>query len=239
MKLETALDEFETAQRRKLRGEEGRPAALALDALREFLLEQAGREETGQLTTEDLRAFVLEHYPSQEEPEGEVALLLLRTTRQFAEWLLERGERSPAQFLAGAERLERELPRVMEALAVLREHTAQTRFGGAVEVAAGEEEEAPTAAMTAGVDRVVELDRIDYAAAQLDYFTVERVSPGALALRSSSRELLAEGLAEPVAVPEQAAELLRAEDIIYAEIAPVPDGWEMLEVFGVRPGGFA
>ena len=77
----------------------------------------------------------------------------------------------------------------------------------------------------------------------MDYFTVQpgiqvEGPSGTLSLQSSSREILREGVAAPVHVPGPAAALLRPGDILYAEIAPGPTGWEVLEVFGLRPGGY-
>lgn len=252
MKLETALDEYGLLERRRRRGEEGQRTALALGALREYLVDHSGIEETERLSSNDLFSFLMEYYPSQEEPDPAVGLALLEVSSGFAGWLLERGERSLADFARASGRLREDLPRVMEALALLQEHARRDDLGGTVPVSE-EEEEGEVGEMTSGLDRVVSLDQMDYTAAQLDYFTLEQISsqqsaigsqsglpiPNAsLSLRSSSRDVLKEGVASPVRVPAQAAALLRPGDILYAEIAPGPAGWELLDVFGLRPGGY-
>jgi hypothetical protein len=238
MRLETALDEFGLLQRRKHRGEEGKRVALAHSALREYLLEHAGIEETVRVSSDDLLNFLLEYYPSQEEPEVEVAMALLEVCSGFALWLIERGERSLAAFAREEERLREDIPRLIEVFGILREHTRQGDLRSEVLVDPEEEEgsDGPLGSLSSGLDRTVRLDVLDYNRAEMDYYTVERVEEGAVALRSSGRDVLEEGLAEPVRVPLQATERLRVGDILYGEIAPGPDGWELLEVFGLRPG---
>jgi len=237
LKLTTALDEFGLLQRRRHRGEEAQLTALALAALREYLADYAGIETTEALSPNDLYSFILEYYPSQEEPDALVATALLEVCSAFALWLLERDERALAPFAAVAERLREDLPRVMAALAVLRDHVAEADLTSPVELTEEGEEE-PAATVGTGLDRMVRLDQVDYAAAQMDYFTIRRVAPGSLALESSGREALNEGLAEPVAIPAAASEHLRVGDLFYAEIAPGPNGWEVLDIFGIRPGGY-
>jgi hypothetical protein len=237
MTLSTALDEYELLQRRRHRGEAGQQTALALSALREYLVDDSGLETTEGVTSDHLFSFLLEYYPSQEEPEPVVALALLDASAGFARWLLERGERAVARFAGSEERLKQDLPRVMDALALLREYTGKDELRSSVEVSE-EEETGPIGAMSSGLDRVVRLDQVDYLAAQMDYFTLRSVSDGSLSLEASSREILGEGPAEPVPVPPAVTALLRPGDILYAEIAPGPAGWELLEVFGIRPGGY-
>lgn len=102
--------------------------------------------------------------------------------------------------------------------------------------ARAESRQAALATLSSGAERVARLDQIDYPSAQQDYYEIERVDESFLVLRSPVRSALGEGPAEPVPVPAAAAELLRTGDIIHAEIAPGPAGWELLEVFGIRPG---
>lgn len=242
MKLERALDEFGLLERRRRRGEEGQRTALALGALREYLVDHSGIEETERLSANDLFSFLMEYYPSQEEPDPAVGLALLEVSSGFATWLLERGERSLADFARASERLREDLPRVMEALVLLQEHARRGDLGGTVPVS-DEDDGATAGEMTGGLDRLVSLDEIDYTGAQMDYFTIApeiRVEGqnAFLTLQSSSREVLKEGVASPVHVPAVAAALLRPGDILYAEIAPGPGGWELLDVFGLRPGGY-
>jgi hypothetical protein len=237
MKLDTALDEFGLLQRRRHRGEEGRRVTLALAALREYLATDAGAEDTEALKPADLIDFLLEHYPSEEQPDPEVALVLLEVCAEFALWLLERSERSLAPFAAAAERLREDLPRVMEALALLREDTRRDDLATTLSLSAEESEE-QVAEMTGGLDRLVRLDEVRYHEAQMDYYTVFSLGDDTLALQSSEREALGEGVAEAVKVPARVTGLLRVGDIVHAEIAPGTGGWELLEVFGIRPGGY-
>jgi hypothetical protein len=76
---------------------------------------------------------------------------------------------------------------------------------------------------------------LDYTQAETDDYHIARVEEAALELTSPTREALGSGPATPVTVPSAAAERLRAGDRIQAEIAPGPAGWELLEVFGIRP----
>jgi hypothetical protein len=236
MTLEGALEEFSLLQRRRHRGEDGRRFAAALDALREYLLNYSGFTEPGDISPRDLLHFLLDYYPSQDEPDAEVALALLEACAGFALWLTERGERRLAPFLRDEDPLRRDLPRVLEALSLLKEHADRDRLTPPVLAEDGEE---PPAAVSSGMDRVAHLDRLDYGAAEEEYFRVTAVGEAAVALQSVEREALGEGAVEAVPVPAPAAGLLRAGDIIHAEIAPGTGGWELLEVFGIRPGGYA
>lgn len=237
MNLSNALEEFGLLQRRRRRGEEGQRTAAALAGLREFLVDYSGFEETEQVRPPDLMTFLLDYYPAEEEPEPEVALALLEAAAGFALWVVERGDRTLAPFLAREERLRRDLGRVLEALSALKAHARREDIGGAVALAA-EDEQGDVGSMGAGVSRVARLDEVDYPSAEEEYFTVRRAEPEKLELQSAEREALGEGPVGPVIVPARASELLRPGDIIHAEIAPGPAGWELLEVFGIRPGGY-
>lgn len=238
MKLETALDEFGLLQRRRHRGDEGRQTVAALAALREYLLDYSAYGDSTEVTASDLFTFLLEYYPAEEEPDAEVAVNLLEVAAAFALWLVERGERALAPFAVAADRLRDDLPRVLEALALLKEHSRRDDLAPPV-LLTDEEDEQPVGAAGSGVNRVMRLDQIDYAAAEEEYYTVRTVEGASITLHSAEREALGEGPAGPVPLPPRAAELLRANDIIHAEIAPGPQGWELLEVFGIRPGGYA
>ena len=237
MKLSHALDEFDLQQRRLRRGPEGRLAATALSALREYLADYSGFDETTEIAPKDLYAFLLDYYPSEEEPDAEVAMALLDVAEQFSLWLLERGERGLAPFAAEAERLKADLPRVLEAQERLKQHTRRDDLAPPAELLDDEENES-VGAIGSGVNRVARLDQIDYPSAEQDYWIIRRTQP-ALSLQSPQREALGEAAAEPVVAPVEAVGLLRAGDIIHCEIAPGPAGWELLEVFGIRPGGYA
>lgn len=264
MRLEQALDEFGVTERRRKRGEGGREAALSLAALREYLLEYAGHETSGDLTPQDLYAFLLEYYPSEEVPDADVALSLLDTTTAFATWLLERGERGLAPFLAREDSLREDLPRVLMALSTLEEYVERDRLGPPLlaETPAdrnshepGHPEDAPDAPddppsaggellgeLGSGLDKMVRLDEVEYPDAEDDYYTVTEVREDGFTVTSPTREALGQPPAR-VRAPLPGG-LLRAGDIIHAEIAPStggrePEGWELLNVSGIRPGGYA
>lgn len=237
MNLPSALEEFGLLQRRRRRGEEGQRAAAALAALREFLVDYSGFESTEDVSASDLMTFLLEYYPAEEELDAQVALALLDAAGGFALWLLERGERGLAPFAAREERLREDLPRVVEALALLKEHARREDIESSLTLD-GAEGEAEIGSVGSGLSRVARLDEVDYAAAEDEYYTVRQSREGALELHSAERRALGEGPVGPVPVPARAVELLRAGDIIHAEVAPGPAGWELLEVFGIRPGGY-
>src|SRR5688500_3578013 len=79
MKLDQALDEYGLRQRRLHTGDEAQVTSVALEALREFLMDHSGYEETHQITPRDFFSFLLDYYPSEEEPEEGVAEKLLET----------------------------------------------------------------------------------------------------------------------------------------------------------------
>jgi hypothetical protein len=237
MKLDAALDEFGLLERRRHRGEMGGEGAAALAALREYLADYSGYQETTQITPRDMLDFLLEYYPSQEETEPNVALALLGAAAGFALWLVERGERNLAPFAAREEDLRRDLPRALNALALLKEHARREDLRTDLEATTENGDEAP-ASIGSGLDRMARLDEIAYAAAEEEYYRVEEVRRDRLVLSSSERAALGQEPVEAVMVPAAAAELLRPGDIIHAEIAPGPEGWELLEVFGIRPGGY-
>jgi hypothetical protein len=235
MKLASALDEFSLRERRRGQGEEGRPARFALAALREYLLDHSGFEESGELRPEDFLDFLFAYYPAQEEPESTVALSLLDASAAFSRWLAEHGDHALHGFAALEERLREEIPRAIEVRELLHAHAHREDLGGSAYLAETENE-SPVGALETGLDRIARPGEVDYPAAEEDYFTVREVSGSALTLTSPQREALGEPPLGPVPVPAQAAERLRPGDILHAEIAPGPDGWELLEVLSLRPG---
>jgi hypothetical protein len=238
LKLEAALDEFGLDQRRRVRGDEGRQVALAIATLREYLMDAAGLLETGDLSSDDLFDFLLDYYPSQEEPDPAVLTALLEAASGFALWLLDRGETALAPFADAGERLREDLPRVTEALLLLQEHLREAAIAEPT-ILTDESSGVELGAIGSGADRLARLDELDYARAETDHYRIGSLDERGLTLLSDTRKLLGDGAAGPVAVPAEVAELLRPGDILYAEIAPGPGGWELLEVFGIRPGGYA
>ena len=242
MNLSQALDEYDLLRRRRQRGDEGRLSAAALVALRDYLVDYSGYEDTADLRASDLFAFLLDYYPSEEEPDAAVAMSLLEVSAAFARWLIERDERALVPFAAAEFSLRDDLPRVLEAYRLLKEHTDRDSLSppASVTTEEGEEEVAEVATQ---YQRIARLDQVDYGAAQQDYYRVARIEDGALFLTSGGREALGEGEAGPLRVPVEASERLRPDDTIHAEIAPgttgsVGEPWELLEVLGVRPGGY-
>jgi transcriptional regulator with XRE-family HTH domain len=239
LNLKTALDEYALLLRRRARDRDLARQEAALGALREYLSDYAGREETQELLPADLTHFLVEYYPSQEEPDAEVAATLLEVSADFGEWLLERGERSLRPFVAKRERLAADLRRTLEAFQILREDLSSRELETPTLLDGEEDEqETPIGAIGTGLSRVADLHLIDYPSAEEERFRVLVAKPGALTLHSTARAVLGQAPAEPVRVPAGVAERLRPDDILHAEIAPGPEGWELLEVFGVRPGGY-
>jgi hypothetical protein len=237
MNLQAALDDYGLARRRKHRGEEARQTAAALSALREYLLDYSAYEDTCEIRPADLFAFLLEYYPSEEEPDAEVALALLEAAAGFALWLVERDERALAPFAAAEERLREDLPRVLRAFTLMRDHARRDDLSSSLDLDTEEGESFGTLATNA--NRLARLDQIDYASSEEEHFTVTAVDEASVTLTSRERQALGEGAVGPVLVPAEAAKLLRVGDTIHVEIAPGAAGWELLEVLGVRPGGYS
>lgn len=237
MNLPRALDEYGLHVRRRIRGDAGRLAGTAQAALREYLTDYCGLEDTAALTPGDLFAFLLDYYPAEEEPDPVGALALLDAAAGFSRWLLERDEVQTASFAAAEERLREDLSRVLAARALLHAHARRDDIAAEVPVEdAAEGTELGT--LGTGLTRVARLDEVDYPAAEEDRYRVVAVEPGQVTLHAATREALGEGPVGPVLLPAGAAERLRPGDIIHAEIAPGPAGWELLEVLGIRPGGY-
>lgn len=237
MNLNQALDEFDLLQRRRHRGEEARLAGSALAVLREFLVDHSGYLDTTEIRPADLYAFLLDYYPSEEEPDPQVALALLDAASGLARWLIEREERNLAPFAAAEFSLREDLPRVIRALRILKEHAHRDDFSGPG-VVTDEEGEEELAHVETPFQRVARLDQIDYASAEEEYYSVDRIEENRVFLISAERQALGEDAAGPLTLPQEAVSLLRRGDTIHAEIAPGSAGWELLEVFGVRPGGY-
>src|SRR5436190_1296952 len=110
--------------------------------------------------------------------------------------------------LRGRDDTERLRERLL-ATAVLREYFE--------EYAALDEVEQPVGAMTAGLDRIVQVGDRDLARAVHDEFEVAAVDEEALTLR---RRAAGGELVAPVSVPAAAGRLLKPGDILTLEIAP-------------------
>ncbi len=95
----------------------------------------------------------------------------------------------------------------------------------------------PLGLLSTGLTRVVRPEELDYTRAEADTFEVVEVEEQSVALLSPARRQLGEGPAAPVAVPAPAAGWLRVGDVMHVEIAPSADGWEILHVETVFPGG--
>jgi hypothetical protein len=247
MRLKSAIDEYRLLTRRRLRGEEAREASAALDALSEYLVDYEELPTCEDLEPAHLLDFLLDYYPREEEPDEAVADVLLSTALGFAEWLMQRGFRKAASFLRHSEYLRDSLPRVCRLLRVLREHVHQDNLSSSVCVAATSDlaewtatddprQEQLLGVLGSGLERVEDLEALQYDLAEEEHFRVLAVNGTALVLQSREREALGEPPAGPVFIPAEALALARVGDIIHVEIAPSPGGWGLLEVFSVRPG---
>jgi hypothetical protein len=85
---------------------------------------------------------------------------------------------------------------------------------------------------------VIRPEEIDYARAREDYFRVERIDEASIVLQSPTGGELGEEAVGPVRVPRRAAALLRPGDVLYVEVAPGPEYWEILEISQALPGGY-
>lgn len=248
MNLIEVLEEYELAERRR-RGSEVTYLPVAVAALRDYLHMELGDLEHSELPAETLYSFLLDHYPREEEPDEAVALILLEVAAGVARHAVARGLRTPAPFLTAVARLREDLPRTIRAYRALREQVRPEAPAGRIAVVRGgnegedselpEEEEPNPAQLSAGVDRLAHLDRVDYAAAEDGYYTVLGLSSETMTVQSETRRALGE---PPVRV-RLPAELappgdLREGDTVHAEIAPAEGYWELLDVFAVRPGGY-
>ncbi|MBM3459163.1 MAG: hypothetical protein FJX77_11600 [Armatimonadetes bacterium] len=241
MTLQQALDEFELLQRRRLSGTDREITVTAVRALREYLLDHVGLEQAGELEDWNLYEFLLDYYPSQEQPELEPALFLLRTAAAFSRWLIERGERATAPFLEASDRLAADLPRTLRALELLQEHTRRDDLRSELDLEEPDEEgegSHPLGVLSAGLDRVARPGELDYDRAEEDYFAIRDVGAGFFTLSSDSLLALGQESLGPVRAPEAATAELRPGDLFHAEVAPGRDGWQVIEVFGIRPGGY-
>jgi hypothetical protein len=247
MKLDEALDEFDLWMRRSRQGEDRVAATAAASALREYLVDYAAISDSEALRPRDLLDFLLDYYPREEDPDPEVAQILLEVTADLARWLVERDERSLAPYLRVSERLRKDLPRAFEALGLLREHVARLDLSRPHlvemdEQADGEEEEPeeaqPVGVLDSGLHRIASLDEIDYPEAEVARFRVVETAGDHIFVQSPSREALGEPPAGPLRLPAPAAARLKPGDTLHAEIAPGRAGWELLEIFGIGPGGY-
>ena len=232
--LESALRQFQAEARP--RGRAGEPdLAVCLPA---YLSDYAGLERVGELAPAHVWEFLLEWAPSALGLEAAEHVALTRRMRAFVDWL---AGAAGIETLAGlADRLralERDLGRchqLVERFAVAREAEELSRPVTGV----SEADEAPVAVLSGGAQRLVDLTRVDYAAAEADYFRVSRVEGQSAFLYTPERRQLGEADLGPVRLPAGAAELLRPDDILKLEVAPAASGWEILDVESVRPGGY-
>jgi hypothetical protein len=212
----------------------------ALDLLLEFLAEYASLETTEALQLADLEEFFIDGYVGRSDPEAAAAELVLDTVGDWLEWS---HARSPwalhAQFQPLQARLSEDLPRVLEAWQILADAVTRARLDDAAEASLTDQaSNLEERLLSAGLDRILHVQEIDYGAAREDHFRVERLEAAALVLRSPSGAALGEEPIGPVRVPERVAELLRPGDILHLEVAPRATGWEILEITQVLPHGY-
>jgi len=237
METERSLDQFGEALRRNARGEELRELLAALHVLREYFLDYAELNTVEAIRPADLREFGRDWLIRSEEATAASAATALQALEGWVAAFARYHEEPARSELAHvAAVLRREVPRALEVRDLLRAHLAGSDLGAAFELAA-EEDEIPVGSASAGLDRIVQLEGVDFSQAEQDEWELIDFDAEGLMLR---RLLTTEGiepLAGPVRVPPAAAALLRPGDILNLELAPGPQGWELLEVLGVYPGG--
>ncbi len=238
MPIEAAIQEYLRNQKEFAPRDQVEFDLAVLARLQEYLEGDALGEPREVIKPDDLRAFFRDWYRQDEDVTPEATERLGAALLGFARWLDNRADDSSAQstHVAAMAPLADALPRTARIAALLRRHARREDLGEAipVEEAAGG---SPLGTISGGVNRVIRPEEIDYARAEEDTFTVAAIDERSVSLLSPSRAQLGEGVAGPVAVPVRVARLLRVGDVLHGEIAPTRDGWEVLNIETVYPGG--
>ena len=231
--LEDSLAAYAGAARRRGNA----PAEESLAGLRQFLEDYIGLEEVAEVRSGHLLEFLLEWAPSRFTLSAQEHMELLRLARGWAEWLCAQGPSQLDPALDVLRRLEGDLTRCHRLVELLDEMLQAGRLGEEI-IGVGEESQAPLGIISAGAQNLIDLSRVDEAAAEMEYFVVSRVEGGAVYVDSEHRRALGEPELGPVLLPPGAAELVRPGDILNFEIAPTAEGWVPLHVECVTPGGY-
>lgn len=240
METTRSLEKHEETLRRELAEEPLRERLAALAVVREYFLEHAGIVDVEALGPEDVRDFAVEWLIRSGEADAESARAALAALEgwvgSFAGDLTPDRRRELAALL---KELRREVPRVLKAYDLLARRTGGEPAGGAVALAEDDEEEEPTGEVTAGLDRTVDLEGIDYARAEQEEFVLASLEGDEAILRASLPGAASPPEYGPVRLPPGAAGALRPGDILNVEIAPGEGGWEIVDVLAVYPAGLA
>jgi hypothetical protein len=240
MDLRESIEQYRQELEAAAESPEPDARTVALELLQEFLGDYASLQTRDALSAADLEEFFVDWYLRRPGAEATFAVTLLETVRDWLEW-------SDREALPGLsdrfqplyERLREDLPRVLEAWEILAQELRQAQADEAEEAGLEDLPALPSAGLvSSGLNRIIRPEEIDYSAAREDYFRIETVEESSLTLQSPTGAELGEGAIGPVPVPERVAELLRAGDILYAEVAPGRQGWEILEIAQVLPGGY-
>jgi hypothetical protein len=232
MNLAHSLNEHE----RELGRSAGPRRAAALRLLRKYFVEYADLSETEALSTADLEDLFVRWYLEHESADPEGALDLLEAAEAWLRWLDGRDEgRRALAFLALAERLREDLPRAIAAHQILRTYVHRHDWQG---VAAEDEVGETLFHVSGGLTHVVRPEEVDYARAEEDHFRVEEIEGDRARIQSPAGEQLGSLGLSPLLLPPGVAPLLRVGDTLRLEVAPTVEGWEVLEVSGVFPGGY-
>lgn len=232
MNLPKSLDQHQ----RELGASAGAQRIAALRLLRDYLVDYADILEIGALTSFDLEDFFTRWYLAHEQADPEGALDVIEAAEGWLGWLDRRdaGDRV-LHFLALAGRLREDLPRAIAADRLLRAHIHRHDEAGiTAEGSAG----GPLLRLTGGVTRVIRPEEVDYARAEQDHFRVEGLEGDRASLQSPVGARLDQPPLFPVLLPPGVASFLRAGDTLCVEVAPTAEGWEVLDVSGVFPGGY-
>jgi hypothetical protein len=237
MEIETAIQQYLIALKERVPRERVEFELTVLARLQEYLEGDSALERAEAIQSSDLRDFIRDWYRAGEDVDREVVEHFVSAVLGWAEWLdthLEARPGAPSRLSALAP-LEEELPRTAEAWAIMQQHVRDAPLSEAIPV---EEEETGAAlgTVTGGLTRVIQPEGVDYAAADEDTFQVLELADDRVLLQSPTRQALGEQPIPVVGVPSTAARLLRVGDILHAEIAPTPAGWELLHVESIYPG---
>jgi hypothetical protein len=214
----------------------------AVELLRDYLVEYAEIADTTAVTPDDLEQLFARWYLRRDDADPKAAPGLVTGAERWLRWIDSRTQGTlAAAFAPVAERLREDLPRVLEALALLATHAHREDIDRSVAldlVGAEDEDSASVPLLSSGLSRVIRPAEVDYARAEEDHFQITALEGDRAELLSPAGKQLGEPPLSPVLLPAEAAALLRVGDILHVEIAPAGAGWEVLEASRIFPGGY-